>query len=276
MYVFLLYYVDLQAQQGLPVGRPAKLDKPRKTPPPPKPSLLKMRCSACGGTGHMKTNKNCPLYGKVKLPSVKVAPTDEQIEREFELSSAENLLTVEGTKIKFSKAIVEQTEKMKKKALKLKFPKHVMQQHAKIQMKISASAPDLLTPSSEDETTAREPIKMILPNMAKIEKENKQRRLVGQHAEYLSEGPKQSVQRRRADPRVTMSVVLEQILNELKSNQDAQHFFTPVRKKLVPDYYKIIKRPMDLQIIKMNVMKNHYMTREEFLKDFQQILDNSR
>lgn len=38
--------------------------KPEKKPTPIKPSLLKMRCSACHGTGHMKTNKHCPLYNK--------------------------------------------------------------------------------------------------------------------------------------------------------------------------------------------------------------------
>lgn len=271
---------------GLPVGRPQKIDKPRKTPPPPKPSLLKMRCSACGGNGHMKTNKNCPLYGKAsKLPPQSVALTDEQMEQEFELSSAENLLTVEGTKIKFSKSFVEQTRKIKKKSLKLKFPKHfaTQQQATRPLIATSSSAPDLLSPSSDDEKieqtpTHREPLRMVLPKIPKMEKEVKQRRPYGggQHAEYLAEGPKQSVQRRRADPRVTMSVVLEQILNELKSNEHSRSFFTPVSKKLVPDYYKIVKRPMDLQIIKMNLKKNHYVTREEFLKDFGQILDNSR
>ncbi|VDL68826.1 unnamed protein product [Nippostrongylus brasiliensis] len=38
-----------------------------KKPIPIKPNLQKMRCSACHGTGHMKTNKNCPLYGKDPL-----------------------------------------------------------------------------------------------------------------------------------------------------------------------------------------------------------------
>jgi transcription initiation factor TFIID subunit 1 len=45
------------------VGRPPK-KKTDKKPVPIKPSLLKMKCSACGETGHMKTNKNCPMYGK--------------------------------------------------------------------------------------------------------------------------------------------------------------------------------------------------------------------
>lgn len=42
-----------------------------KKPPVIKPNLLKMRCSACHGTGHMKTNKNCPLYGKDPTKTIK-------------------------------------------------------------------------------------------------------------------------------------------------------------------------------------------------------------
>ncbi|KAK0407741.1 hypothetical protein QR680_003562 [Steinernema hermaphroditum] len=38
----------------------------KKAPKPINPNPLKMRCSACHVTGHMKTNKNCPLYGKEK------------------------------------------------------------------------------------------------------------------------------------------------------------------------------------------------------------------
>lgn len=49
---FLPFYVSFQARTI------------EKKPVVIKPNLLKMRCSACHGTGHMKTNKNCPLYGK--------------------------------------------------------------------------------------------------------------------------------------------------------------------------------------------------------------------
>lgn len=49
---------------GAPLGRPKKNPADKKPPPPPKPSLLKMKCSACGQTGHMRTNKYCPMYGQ--------------------------------------------------------------------------------------------------------------------------------------------------------------------------------------------------------------------
>ncbi|VDK24327.1 unnamed protein product, partial [Anisakis simplex] len=69
---------ELKAKlHGVPIGQPINRAKPaaEKKPVPIKPNLLKMRCSACHGTGHMKTNKNCPLYGKdsSKTPAKTVA-----------------------------------------------------------------------------------------------------------------------------------------------------------------------------------------------------------
>jgi len=59
----------LEHQQQLISTSPNKIkkivEKKEKPPPPPKPPKeLKITCSACGGIGHMKTNRNCPLYGK--------------------------------------------------------------------------------------------------------------------------------------------------------------------------------------------------------------------
>lgn len=61
------------------------------------------------------------------VPGINVAPTDEQIAEELrELATMDNLTSIEGTKIKLSRAILERTERMKRKALKLKFPKHIV------------------------------------------------------------------------------------------------------------------------------------------------------
>jgi len=41
--------------------------RPKKTPSAKKPikvSVLKIKCGACGQSGHMRTNKNCPLYAQ--------------------------------------------------------------------------------------------------------------------------------------------------------------------------------------------------------------------
>ena len=61
---------ELKEKAPNAVGRPKKKPNAEKKVPVPKkpvpikPNLLKMKCSACGRNGHMKTNKNCPLYGK--------------------------------------------------------------------------------------------------------------------------------------------------------------------------------------------------------------------
>jgi hypothetical protein len=43
----------------------------------------------------------------------------------------------------------------------------------------------------------------------------------------------------------------------------------------VPDYHKIVTRPMDLQSIRENLRQKKYQSREEFLSDVNQIVQNS-
>ena len=69
-----------------------------------------MKCGACGGIGHMRTNKECPMYNKGGVADpVQVAMTEEQEEEEERnLPVAdEDLINVEGTKITVSKVIFE-------------------------------------------------------------------------------------------------------------------------------------------------------------------------
>ena len=65
-----------------------------------------LKCGACGGVGHMKTNKMCPKY--TEMGSFHVAMTDDELNSE-ELSnmSQDNLIKVEGTKITLGKALLE-------------------------------------------------------------------------------------------------------------------------------------------------------------------------
>lgn len=44
---------------------------------------------------------------------------------------------------------------------------------------------------------------------------------------------------------------------------------------MVPDYYRIVTRPMDLQTIRENLRQRRYQSREEFLADVNQIVENS-
>lgn len=87
---------------------------------------LKLKCGACGQVGHMRTNKACPLYtGTVPQPSLNVALTEEQeeeIERELNADD-EDLVNVDGTKVKLSGKLLKRHEDVKRRALLLKVPK---------------------------------------------------------------------------------------------------------------------------------------------------------
>lgn len=44
----------------------------------------------------------------------------------------------------------------------------------------------------------------------------------------------------------------------------------------VPDYYNIVNHPMDLSTIRDNLRQKKYQSREEFLSDISQIVENSK
>ena len=56
---------------------------------------------------------------------------------------------------------------------------------------------------------------------------------------------------------------------------EALQFLQPVNTKKVPDYLDKVKTPMDLQTIRENIQNKKYRSREDFLTDIQQIVNNS-
>lgn len=195
---------------------------------------LKLKCGACGQVGHMRTNKACPLYtGTVPTPSLNVAMTEEQeeeIEKELNADD-EDLVNVDGTKMKLSGKLLKRHEDVKRRTLLLKVPKEAV---------------------------------------------SKKRRRVGgdSNCDYLKRHNK-TANRRRTDPVVVLSSLLEQMLNELRDMPDVAPFMFPVNAKQVVDYHKIIQRPMDLQSIRENIRQKKYQTRDEFIADINQIVENS-
>ena len=57
--------------------------------------------------------------------------------------------------------------------------------------------------------------------------------------------------------------------------QKAQNFLLPVNSKKVPDYYKIVKKPIDLQTIRKRINDKVYKNRTSFLDDIQLLIENS-
>ncbi|XP_050517356.1 transcription initiation factor TFIID subunit 1 isoform X2 [Diabrotica virgifera virgifera] len=197
---------------------------------------LKLKCGACGNVGHMRTNKACPLYQATtgQNPPINVAMTEEQeedIEKQINTDD-EDLVNVDGTKVKLSGKLLKHAEEIKRRSLMLKVPKDALG--------------------------------------------NRKRRRGVQdlHCDYLKKHNRPA-NRRRTDPVVVLSTILENILNEMRDMPDVQPFLFPVNQKLVLDYYKIIQRPMDLQTIRDNLRQKKYQSREEFLADVNQIVENS-
>ncbi|KAG7166143.1 transcription initiation factor TFIID subunit 1-like, partial [Homarus americanus] len=220
-----------QERQQKGIVTPPKTKKPKLKPD------LKLKCGACGQVGHMRTNKACPMYAGNTNASqpISVAMTEEQ-EEEMEkggIEESEELINVDGTKIKLSSKVIKHAEELKRRSLVLKVPKDQVK--------------------------------------------NAKRRRAGTvvHCDYLKR-KERSVNRRRIDPVITLSTIFEEILNDMREMSDAQPFLFPVNVKQVPDYYNIVNHPMDLSTIRDNLRQKKYQSREEFLSDISQIVENSR
>uniref|UniRef100_A0A914H2H9 Bromo domain-containing protein n=1 Tax=Globodera rostochiensis TaxID=31243 RepID=A0A914H2H9_GLORO len=126
-----------------PMEKKQRKEKP--PPPPPKQKDLKITCSACGAIGHMKTNRNCPLYGKDEdLASKTVGEicqpstsklSDVPDEEGDRLPSGE-LIEVEGTRLKISKKLYKHAEKERKDALRLHIPRKILERSLKKKKKL--------------------------------------------------------------------------------------------------------------------------------------------
>lgn len=79
----------------------------------------KLRCSACGGLGHMKNNRSCPAHPQ----SIQVAMTREEFEEEEQSSICNmGIIKTEDTKILINKRCIDKIEENRKNALKIRIP----------------------------------------------------------------------------------------------------------------------------------------------------------
>ena len=77
------------------------------------------------------------------------------------------------------------------------------------------------------------------------------------------------------DDQVALTFILDNVVNnKLKTVPQLWPFVKPVNKKLVKDYYNVIKRPMDLETISKKVTAHKYHSRHDFMRDVEQILEN--
>lgn len=170
----------------------------------------KFKCGACNMWGHMRTNRNCPLY------------SESNRENNSELTYNPDQIKVKGNKLVFSKDVIKNS-----------FP----------QLKIKIKKQDIGLEGEED---------------------------------YLAKSAKRRRRTGNSGAQVAFSNLLEKVLNKLKAHQCAPPFSkpVPVNMKYAPDYYKVIKEPMDLSTIRSKIRAFHYSSRTEFMNDMKLMIDN--
>ncbi|CAI2165899.1 12442_t:CDS:2 [Funneliformis geosporum] len=66
------------------------------------------------------------------------------------------------------------------------------------------------------------------------------------------------------------------VMEDLENHKNAWPFKLPVDPITVPDYYDIIKEPMDFSTVRKRMENNQYLTLKEFAIDVQKIWDNCK
>lgn len=77
------------------------------------------------------------------------------------------------------------------------------------------------------------------------------------------------------DPQIAFSFILENLLVQMKTLPESMPFLKPVSAKQVPDYYEVVKTPIDLLTIKQQVQIHAYQNREEFMEHMRMMYRNS-
>lgn len=68
--------------------------------------------------------------------------------------------------------------------------------------------------------------------------------------------------------------MLGKLIEEISKHDDSWPFIRPVIKSEVPDYYKVIKNPMDLAKVKSNLNVGKYSSNYDVINDLQLIFAN--
>ncbi|XP_061430009.1 histone acetyltransferase KAT2B isoform X1 [Lethenteron reissneri] len=69
---------------------------------------------------------------------------------------------------------------------------------------------------------------------------------------------------------------LKSIMQQVKGQPSAWPFMEPVKKSEAPDYYDVIRFPMDLKTMSERLKNRYYVTKKLFMADMQRIFTNCR
>jgi histone acetyltransferase len=70
--------------------------------------------------------------------------------------------------------------------------------------------------------------------------------------------------------------IMQHLLSEMENHPSKWPFAQPVNRDEVPDYYEVIKEPMDLSTMEQRLEADSYSTMEDFLYDARLVFNNCR
>lgn len=189
---------------------------------------LKLKCGACGQVGHMRTNKACPLYTGTQGPpssSMNSSMTEEQ-EEEEQLQQ------------QYHQQQQHQQEQQRPQQLHQLQPE---KQEKEREREKNYEDDDLVNVDGTKVTLSSKILKRHDENnrkktlLLKVPKDimgKKKRRMASDlHCDYLQRHNK-TANRRRTDPVVVLSSILEEILNDLRAMPDVTPFMFAVNAKV--------------------------------------------
>jgi histone acetyltransferase len=74
----------------------------------------------------------------------------------------------------------------------------------------------------------------------------------------------------------TLQNIFKTVLNQVKNHHAAWPFLKPVDRAEVPDYYDVIKLPMDLKTMTERLKRGYYTHKNMFMIDMRRMLRNCR
>lgn len=87
--------------------------------------------------------------------------------------------------------------------------------------------------------------------------------------------PEETLELRKSKER-SFLLQCQNIIDMLRKHKSCWPFAEPVNKDDVPDYYEVIKDPIDVKTIEKKVQSNYYTDKEMFIKDITRIFTNAR
>ena len=184
-------------------------------------SAIQITCGACGLVGHMRTNRNCPIFQEREQANAAEMPKNPLVE-------------LDGTKLRFSKKLLEEEEEKDKS-------------NEKLTIKISKQVIDEMEKKNNQ---TENPAATARPRKVK-----RGRRSKGQL-------------------QIALNNVLEKIVGNVKTQAFSVAFRNRVQKKEAPDYYDVVKNPMYLNLIYNNCKDGKYSSVEAMMDDINLLVDN--